>query len=126
MSAICLVHGNQISEFQETTEIIFNELKTNEIQYYIDEMKPFDKAGSYGIQEWIGLIAVKEIKGSYTNVIGLPTQRLHKRALQKLNWLSNLILNLPLRLFANFLLKGSSSSTLGAISSADFCISIET
>ena len=53
-------------------------------------MNPFDKAGSYGIQEWIGLIAVKEIKGSYTNVIGLPTQQLHKE-LQKLNLPSNLV-----------------------------------
>ena len=49
MSAVTLVHGNQINEFQETTEITFNELKSNEIQFYIDEMNPFDKAGSYGI-----------------------------------------------------------------------------
>ena len=76
MSAICLVHGNQISEFQETTEIIFNELKSNEIQYYVDEMKPFDKAGSYGIQEWIGQAYIKRIEGNYNSVVGLDTAAL--------------------------------------------------
>mgnify|MGYP001261742775 CR=1 FL=1 len=83
VSAVSLVYGKQWIEFHETTQIVFNEIKVEEIQYYIDKFNPFDKAGSYGIQEWIGLIAAKEIKGSYTNVIGLPTQRLHIE-LQKL------------------------------------------
>lgn len=55
------------------TEVTFNDLSDEMIHYYIDNFKPFDKAGSYGIQDWIGLIGVKSIKGSYTNVMGLPT-----------------------------------------------------
>jgi septum formation protein len=58
-------------------------LKYEDIKYYIQEFKPLDKAGSYGIQEWIGLIAIKKITGSYTNVIGLPTQMLYKALI---NW----------------------------------------
>ncbi len=90
MSAVCMVKGDQWIEFHETTQILFDDLKKEDIQYYIDAHKPFDKAGSYGIQEWIGLIAVKEIKGSYTNVIGLPTQSLYEE-LRKLNIEPNLI-----------------------------------
>jgi len=56
-----------------TTKVTFNHLDENEIKYYLDAFKPFDKAGSYGIQEWIGLIGISKIEGSYTNVVGLPT-----------------------------------------------------
>ena len=83
VSAVVIVNGTRWIEFHETTQIVFDEIQPEDIQYYIDQFKPLDKAGAYGIQEWIGLIAVKEIKGSYTNVIGLPTQRI-KRELQKL------------------------------------------
>jgi septum formation protein len=83
VSAVSLVYGKKWIEFHETTQIVFDEIKPEDIQYYVDTFKPLDKAGAYGIQEWIGLIAVKEIKGSYTNVIGIPTQRLHSE-LQKL------------------------------------------
>src|SRR5690606_1483378 len=57
-----------------TTKVTFKSLSDAEIRYYIDTYKPFDKAGAYGIQEWIGQIAVTKIEGSYCNVIGLPTQ----------------------------------------------------
>jgi septum formation protein len=83
VSAVSLVYRNTWIEFHETTQIVFDAIKPEDIQYYIDSFNPLDKAGAYGIQEWIGLIAVKQIKGSYTNVIGLPTQRLH-RELQKI------------------------------------------
>lgn len=83
VSAVSLVYGNTWIEFHETTQILFDDIKKEDVQHYINAHKPFDKAGSYGIQEWIGLIAVKEIKGSYTNVIGLPTQRLYSE-LQKI------------------------------------------
>ena len=83
VSAVSIVYRNTWIEFHETTQIVFDEIKPEDIQYYVDTFNPLDKAGAYGIQEWIGLIAVKEIKGSYTNVIGLPTQHLH-RELQKL------------------------------------------
>ena len=57
----------------------FNKLSRNDIIYYIENFKPFDKAGSYGIQEWIGHIGVKKINGSYNNVVGLPTVELYQK-----------------------------------------------
>jgi len=78
MSAICMHHRGKWNCFHEITQIQFHDLKPQDIKHYIQEFKPLDKAGSYGIQEWIGLIAIKKITGSYTNVIGLPTQMLYK------------------------------------------------
>lgn len=68
--------------FSESTKVTFETLTEEEIGYYIDEYKPYDKAGAYGIQEWIGIIACSHIDGSYFNVVGLPVQRLYKE-LQK-------------------------------------------
>lgn len=62
-----------VDTLHEVTKVTFSNLEAAEIQYYVDKYKPFDKAGSYGIQEWIGLIAISKIEGSYTNVVGLPT-----------------------------------------------------
>ena len=59
----------------ENTKVTFAQLDDEEILYYIEKYKPFDKAGSYGIQEWIGLVAISKIEGSYTNVVGLPTEK---------------------------------------------------
>jgi septum formation protein len=56
------------------TKVTFSQITEKEIRYYLDVFKPFDKAGSYGIQEWIGLIGISRIEGSYTNVVGLPTE----------------------------------------------------
>jgi len=67
-----------------TTFVTFSELSEAQIDYYIQQYKPFDKAGSYGIQEWIGLVGVTKIEGSYTNVVGLPTAEL-TRALSQFN-----------------------------------------
>ncbi|MBM1106864.1 septum formation protein Maf [Aurantibacter crassamenti] len=61
-----------------TTKVKFKELATAEIDYYIENYKPYDKAGAYGIQEWIGLIAIEEVQGSYANVVGLPTHLVYK------------------------------------------------
>lgn len=63
--------------FSAVTEVTFAELSDEEIDYYIRVYKPMDKAGSYGIQEWIGFIGVRGISGSYFNVMGLPVQRLY-------------------------------------------------
>ncbi|HDZ05847.1 hypothetical protein LCGC14_0123160 [marine sediment metagenome] len=60
------------------TEVKFKELSIEEIRHYIKEYQPFDKAGAYGIQEWLGLIGIEHIKGSYTNVVGLPTQLVYE------------------------------------------------
>jgi len=64
--------------FNDTTEVTFKKLTENEIQYYLENYQPYDKAGSYGIQEWIGKIGIQEIKGSYFNVMGLPVHKLYK------------------------------------------------
>jgi septum formation protein len=64
--------------FSESTKVTFEALSDEEISYYIDNYNPFDKAGAYGIQEWIGIIACSHIYGSYFNVVGLPVQRLYK------------------------------------------------
>ncbi|WP_010135214.1 Maf family nucleotide pyrophosphatase [Ochrovirga pacifica] len=64
--------------FTDTTLVYFNKLDADEISHYIQHYQPYDKAGSYGIQEWIGLIGVEKIEGSYTNVVGLPTHKLYQ------------------------------------------------
>lgn len=64
--------------FSVSTEVEFDELTDEEIEYYIHTYQPGDKAGAYGIQEWIGYVGIKGIKGSYFNVVGLPIQRLYK------------------------------------------------
>lgn len=64
--------------FSATSKVSFEVLDEDEIEFYVDNFKPFDKAGSYGIQEWIGYIGVNSVEGSYFNVMGLPTQKLYK------------------------------------------------
>lgn len=69
---------NKFRSFSDKTEVTFEQLTREEISYYIDRYKPFDKAGSYGVQEWIGYVAVKHMDGTYTNVMGLPTHKLYR------------------------------------------------
>lgn len=71
--------GKPLETFSEVTEVIFDPLTEAEIDYYVDRFKPLDKAGAYGIQEWIGAAAVKGIRGSYYNVMGLPIHALYNR-----------------------------------------------
>jgi septum formation protein len=70
------VHFQKI--INDTTQVFFKELSEEEINYYIKNYQPFDKAGGYGIQEWIGFIAIEKIEGSYFNVMGLPVHKLYK------------------------------------------------
>lgn len=65
------------SSFTAFTEVVFKELTEDEITYYVDTYRPYDKAGSYGVQEWIGYVGITRIEGSYFNVMGLPVQRLY-------------------------------------------------
>ena len=67
-----------IRSFSAITKVFFKELSLKEIDYYIDEYQPYDKAGAYGIQEWIGKIGVEKIEGSFYNVMGLPMQHLYE------------------------------------------------
>lgn len=77
-TGVALYYKGQSQSFTEKTRVHFAELLADEIDYYVKKYKPFDKAGAYGIQEWIGRIAVKSIEGSYENVMGLPTVRLYQ------------------------------------------------
>ena len=76
ITAVALLHNGNIAVFHEVTEVYFRALSDEQIAHYIAHYRPFDKAGAYGIQEWIGLVGVEKIVGSYTNVVGLPTARL--------------------------------------------------
>lgn len=78
ITAVALLHKGLTQTFHDITEVHFRELTAQEISYYIDRYQPFDKAGAYGIQEWIGMVAIEKISGSYTNVVGLPTQQLYR------------------------------------------------
>lgn len=76
-TGVCLLTKNTTKSFSVATDVTFRQLTPEEIWYYIDNYKPMDKAGSYGIQEWIGYIGITGINGSYFNVMGLPVQRIH-------------------------------------------------
>lgn len=79
ITSVCLTSTKKLEIFSEITEVKFSKLSEEMINYYIENYSPFDKAGSYGIQEWIGLIAIEKINGSYTNVVGLPSQKLFEK-----------------------------------------------
>lgn len=81
-TGVCLTTKSKQVSFCDTAEVYFKELTDSEIKYYLDNYRPYDKAGSYGVQEWIGYIAITKIEGSYFNVMGLPVQRLYEE-LQK-------------------------------------------
>ena len=81
-SAVCLKSKEKEKVFSATTTVYFKKLTDDEITYYVEKFKPLDKAGSYGIQEWIGLIGVNKIKGSYFNVMGFPVHKFYKEILE--------------------------------------------
>jgi len=77
ITGVCLRSHDKESIFSNETDVYFRKLTDEEIIYYVDQFKPFDKAGAYGIQEWIGYIGIEKIEGSYFNVMGLPVQQLY-------------------------------------------------
>ncbi len=77
ITGICLLSVSKQKSFYDVSGVVFKDLTESEIEYYLDHFKPYDKAGAYGIQEWIGLIGIKAIEGSYFNVVGLPVQKLY-------------------------------------------------
>lgn len=77
ISGVCLTSTKKQSSFSVSSDVEFSQLTNEEIEYYVDRYSPFDKAGAYGVQEWIGYIGVKHINGSYYNIMGLPIQRLY-------------------------------------------------
>lgn len=78
ITGVCLRSAKKETTFTATTDVYFTKLSDNEIKYYLEKFKPFDKAGAYGIQEWIGFIGIEKIEGSYFNVMGLPVQKVYK------------------------------------------------
>jgi septum formation protein len=77
-TGVCLRLGNIENSFTDTTIVSFKALTDNEIEYYIETCKPFDKAGAYGVQDFIGMVGIDKIEGSYFTVMGLPIHRVYK------------------------------------------------
>ena len=78
ISSVTFTTIQQQTTLNDVTEVTFGPLTLAEINYYLDQYKPFDKAGSYGIQDWIGLVGVQHIRGSYANVMGLPVEKVYR------------------------------------------------
>ena len=85
VTGVCLTTADQQKSFSVSTDVYFKELTDKEITYYVDRYQPFDKAGAYGIQEWIGYIGIRRIEGSFYNVMGLPVQKLYEELNQFFN-----------------------------------------
>lgn len=79
ITSVCLKSMDKTEVFHCVTKVTFANLSDEAIRYYLDNYQPFDKAGSYGIQDWIGLVGISKIEGSYTNVVGLPTEMLFQK-----------------------------------------------
>lgn len=82
LTGVCLYSNFNKTTFFANTNVFFKVLTDSEIEFYLQNFKPFDKAGSYGIQEWIGYIGIERIEGSYFNVMGLPVQKLYEELTQ--------------------------------------------
>lgn len=82
ITGVCITTPDKQLTFSDHTEVSFKHLTSDEIDYYLTHYQPYDKAGSYGVQEWIGYVAIERIEGSYFNVMGLPIQRLYEELLK--------------------------------------------
>lgn len=78
LTSVCFKTFETTEVFHEMTKVYFNHLEDDAIEYYIDKYQPYDKAGAYGIQEWIGLVGVAKVEGSYANVMGLPVDKVYQ------------------------------------------------
>lgn len=85
ITGVSIVTKEKTTQFASTSKVFFASLTDEETAYYVDNYHPFDKAGAYGIQEWIGFVAVTRIEGSYFNVMGLPIQRLYTELLKRIS-----------------------------------------
>ncbi|MDB5004758.1 MAG: maf [Mucilaginibacter sp.] len=82
ITGVCLFYKHEYHSFYDVSDVTFRTLTDEEIVNYVTKYKPMDKAGSYGIQEWVGVTAIVKIDGSYTNVVGLPTEKLYQALLK--------------------------------------------
>jgi septum formation protein len=78
ITGITIFHKGKFQSFSEETQVKFRKLDMNQIRYYVEKYEPYDKAGAYGIQEWIGMVGVEKIDGDFYNVMGLPVGRLYE------------------------------------------------
>jgi len=78
ITAVCILSKNKIDSFEDQTEVTFKKLSTEEIDFYVDNYKPYDKAGAYGAQDWVGMVGVEKISGSYFTVMGLPVHKVYE------------------------------------------------
>jgi len=83
ITGVCILSAEKEISFQDHTEVKFKSLSQAEIAFYVDQYKPYDKAGAYGAQDWIGMVGVESIHGSYFNVMGLPIHRVYQ---ELMNW----------------------------------------
>lgn len=88
-TGVCMMTSQLCRHFSVYTDVTFKELSDSEIDYYIKKYQPFDKAGAYGIQEWIGYIGITAINGSYYNVMGLPVQRIYEELVRNFHFALN-------------------------------------
>jgi septum formation protein len=75
ITGVCILAGDRDHSFADTTEVMFHPLTREQIEWYVDRYQPYDKAGAYAIQEWIGVVGIREVKGDFYNVMGLPVSR---------------------------------------------------
>lgn len=87
ITGVCLKNIQKEEVFSCSTKVFFKTLSLEEIEYYVDTFKPYDKAGAYAIQEWIGFIGIEKIEGDYNNIVGLPLQALYTKLTQFCNFL---------------------------------------
>ena len=81
-TAVCLKGANKQTTFYDVSRVYFKKLKTEEIEYYLTNYSPYDKAGAYGVQDWIGYIGIDKIEGSFYNVMGLPVKELYEELIK--------------------------------------------
>ncbi len=81
-TAICLKSGNKQTTFYDVSKVYFKKLKPEEIEYYLTNYNPYDKAGGYGVQDWLGYIGIDKIEGSFYNVMGLPVKELYEELIK--------------------------------------------
>ena len=85
ITGVCVIKNKKVHKFSDSSKVYFDKLSLEEITFYVDNFKPYDKAGAYGVQDWIGMAAIKRIEGSFYNVMGLPIHKLY-RVLKKFGW----------------------------------------
>ena len=85
ITSVGFLTNNNFEVLTESTKVTYKQLTDNEIDFYVETMNPVDKAGSYGIQDWIGMIGVERITGSYTSVLGLPVPQVTNKIIQIIN-----------------------------------------